>query len=585
MKTKPTFEYPSTFSRTPIMGKRGAITSGHYLATAAGLEQLLNGGNATDAGVATGLALTVLRPDYVNFSGIAPILVYQAKTRKITAVAGVGTWPKRSSFEAMHAAYGTTMSTGVMRTVVPALPDAWLVALARYGRASFEDVAGRALQYAEEGFPMYKTMFDNLRDKKEAIKKFTTTAGVLLPNGEVPQLGEMFIQHDLARVIKKMIVAERRERRKGRLAGLRAARYEFYAGSIAKRIVAYHKERGGYLAADDLADFHSKIEAPVSVKYKDFEVFTCGPWSQGPVMLQALKLLEGDDLASWGLNSARYIHHVTESLKLAFADREAYYGDPNFTDVPIRTLLSPQYNVARRKMISDSAWPGMPPPGTRQKPYHGEMPNVDPLTALDLPRGNAALTGTDHVSVVDEDGNIFSATPSDLSTDTEIVPGLGIAVSSRGAQSRLIPGHPNAMAPGKRPCVTTIPAIVLRKGKPFMTFGTPGGDSQVQAMLQVLLNVLEFRLDPQRATEIARFISFSFPAAFAPHDYQPGVVKIESRVAPEALEDLSRRGHKVQAVGEWFREAGGVCAVVIDPDTGVRWAGADPRRETSAIAW
>lgn len=579
MKGTPTFNYPSTFARTPVMSRHNAISSGHYLATAAGFELLAAGGNAIDAGVAAGISQTVLRPDYVSFGGIAPILIYQAASGEVSTIAGVGHWPKRSSFEYLTSHYGTKMPLGVLRTTIPALPDAWFAALAKFGRASFEEVAKRPLQYAEDGFPMYKTMFDNLRDKKAAIEQLPTTAARLLPGGNVPELGEMFAQKELAEVIKKMIDAERRAKSRGRLAGLQAARDEFYKGSIARRIVEFYADEKGWLAADDLAEFSSKMEAPAKIKFREYEIYTCGFWSQGPVLLQALKILENYDLAAWGEGTGTYLHTLTEAIKLAFSDREAFYGDPLFINVPGETLLSAEYASARRELLRDQAWPEMPP--------HGR-PDSSSTAAGDIKyqpsSGMSAITGTDHVSVIDGEGNIFSATPSDLTTDAVMIPGLGFAVSSRGAQSRLIAEHPNAMAPGKRPCVTTIPALVMRDGKPFMTLGTPGGDSQVQAMLQVILNVTQFRMDPQRAVEAARLISFSFPAAFAPHDYQPGVVKIEDRMAAGAIDEMQARGHKVQVPGGWFREAGGICAIAIDPRNGVRWAAADPRRETAAIA-
>ena len=585
MKSHFTFVEPHTFSRGPVLGLRSAISTGHYLSTLAGSEVLLNGGNAIDAGVAAGLCLNVVRPDYVSFAGCAPLLIYRAKDKKPVSVCGVGPWPMRASRDLLlENSKDGTMPDGILRTVVPACPHTWIEVLGSFGTLSFEKVSRRAFELAEDGFPMYRTMADNLREKQEGIKRFRTTADVLLPGGAAPKIGEKFVQRDLAGVIRRMVNAERKARSRGRLAGLQAARDAFYVGPIARKIASFFRERGGFLAADDLARFLPKVEAPVSVRYKDFTLYMCPPWSQGPILLQALKLLETSDLRKLGHNSGPYLHLVAEALKLAFADRERYYGDPDFVRVPLKTLLSKPYMQARRKMLGERAWPTMPPFGNVKPPYEAGATDGAARkpadSSVDMMGG-----GTDHVSVIDREGNAFVCTPSDLSTDTEIVPGTGLAISSRGSQSRLGIDHPNVMAPGKRPCVTLSPAMVFRKNRLFMAFGTPGGDTQVQTMLQVLLNVIEFRMEPQAAVEAPRIITQSFPAAFSPHAYSPGLLKAESRIDEATQAELSDRGHKVQTIADWAREAGGVCAVVVDPSNGALRAAADPRRESSGSAW
>jgi gamma-glutamyltranspeptidase/glutathione hydrolase len=333
---------------------------------------------------------------------------------------------------------------------------------------------------------------------------------------------------------------------------------------------------------EDFAAFSIKFEPTVKAKFNGIEVHACGPWSQGPVLPMALNILKGYDLLAMGHNSPVYIHVVTEALKLAFADRHQHFGDPNFVNVPIKGLMSDAYAAHRRGMIRpDRAWPGMPPAG-------------DPATLVNLPHQwmpppqseEAPGPGdTTYVCCIDRHGNAFSATPSDGSNNSPLVPGVGILCSGRGTQSWAEPGHPSSVAPGKRPRLTPSPALAFRNGKVLMPFGTPGGDVQPQAMLQVFLNVNVFGMAAQSAIEAPRFANYSFPGSFEPHDYFPGRLYLEARIPKATGGELAQLGHKVYWWDEWTWLAGAPCTIVVDHRTGVLHGGADPRRPAYVLGW
>ncbi|HYZ39472.1 MAG TPA: gamma-glutamyltransferase family protein, partial [Stellaceae bacterium] len=512
----------TTAHRPTIAVTKHAIAAGHYLAATAGFDVLQAGGNAIDAGCAAGIALGVVQSDLVDVAGVAPILIYSAEKREVVTVAGLGPWPKALDPQFFQREHGGRIPKGVLRTVVPAAPDAWITALRRYGTMSFGEVVAAAIRLARDGFPMYPLMADSLKRHEADHRAWPSTAAIFLPNGRPPEVGEVFRQTDLAASLQYMADEERAAASRGRDAGLEAARGAFYRGDIAHKIVAFMKEEGGLLSAEDLAEYHSPVGRPERRRFGDLEVFTCGAWCQGPVLLQTLALLEGTDLAGLGPNSADYIHLLTEALKLAFADREVYYGDPAVIDVPLATLISSEYAAERRKLIRpDRAWPEMPPPGdlgreaARFRASLGE-PNPEPDTS--------------YVCVADRWGNLFSATPSDGSYGSPVVPGTGLIPSNRGSQSRPDPRHPAGVAPGKRPRLTPNPALAIKSGEQFLPFGTPGGDVQTQAMLQVLLNLFVFGQDVQSAIEAPRFATYSFPSSFAPFDYYPGRLALESRI-------------------------------------------------------
>ena len=567
--------------RPTIAVTRHAIAAGHYLAATAGFAILEAGGNAIDAGCAAGIALGVLQSDLVDVAGVAPIMIYLAEKREVVTIAGLGAWPRALDPELFMREHGGKIPKGVLRTVVPAAPDAWITALKRWGTMSFGAVAAAAIRLARDGFPMYPLMEASLKRHEADHRGWPSSAAIFLPNGRVPEAGDIFRQTDLAASLQYMADEERAAAGRRREAGLDAAHDAFYRGDIAKKIVAFMKEQGGLLSAEDLAGYHSPVGPPERRRFGDLEVFTCGAWCQGPVLLQTLALLEGTDLAGLGHNSADYVHRLTEALKLAFADREAYYGDPALVEVPLASLISAEYAAERRKLIRpDRAWPEMPPPGDLGRQAgrgFGDFPRPsgDPNPEPD----------TSYVCVADRWGNLFSATPSDGSYGSPVVPGTGLIPSNRGSQSRPDPRHPAGVGPGKRPRLTPNPALAIKGGDHFMPFGTPGGDVQSQAMLQVLLNRFVFGQEVQSAIESPRFASYSYPSSFAPYDYYPGRLAIEARIPEAVIAELQRRGHEIQRWPDWIWTAGAVCAIDVDKKRGVIETGADPRRAAYALGW
>lgn len=560
-----------------IRGRKMMIASGNVHATWAGAKILERGGNAIDAGVAAGICLAVTQPDLVSFAGVAPIMLYSAARREVTTIDGLGVWPRRASIDYFRKHAGGVIPTGVLRAVVPAAPDAWITALARYGTLSFAEVTADALRLAADGFPVHRVLAKHIAADQNEYRKWDGSAAVFMPHGRPLAEGELIVQKDLANTIQLMVDAEARAAARGRREGLQAARDEFYRGAIARRIAAFMAQEGGLLDYQDLAAFQVRWEPPVKISYKEYEVLECGPWSQGPVLLQTLQLLKGLDLARLGHNSSAYIHTVVEALKLALADREAHYGDPRHVSVPIAELLSDAYAARRRAQIDPArASAGLPESG---------LPSAPAAHAPVLADAPTATMDTSYVCVVDAEGNAISATPSDLSKEAPIVPGLGFIVSPRGSQSWLDENHPSSLAPGKRPRLTPNPAMVFRGGELFMPFGTPGGDVQCQAMCQTLLNVVEFGMDPQRAVEAPRFATHSAPNSFSPHTIRPGVVTLEADIPETVAAELRELGHKIERWQRMDWEAGGVCLITVDGETGVRTAGADPRRECYALGW
>jgi gamma-glutamyltranspeptidase / glutathione hydrolase len=569
--------------RPTLIGSHHAIACGHYLAAAAGIRILERGGNAIDAGVTAAMALAVLQSDIVSFMGVAPTLIYSAQSKTVSSLAGLGYWPEATDVELLRRAGDGVVPEGVLRTIVPAAPAAHIEALRRFGTISFEEAATPAFELARDGFAMYPAFARILDKHAEQYDRFAENARIFRPGGRTPAVGSTFIQTDLARSIGRMIDAERQSIG-GRETRLRAVHDFIYDGPIANAVAAYHRENGGFITESDFSGFEVPVEASIRCSYKGIEVHSCDVWCQGIVLLETLKILEGADVRALGHNSAAYIHAVTEALNLAFADREAYVGDPKFVEVPTQTLLSAEYAAAQRARIDPRrAFGKMPSPGlaaTRRREVArasvAEGAVVD-VTHTDL--------DTIYCSAADRHGNVYSATPSDNSRDTPIIPGTGLAISSRGCQSRLEPGHPSEVKPGKRPRLTPTPALALRNGEFFMAFGTPGGDVQTQAMLQVFLNVVEFGMTVQQAVEAPRFGSFSFPNSFAPHTYLPGRLNVEGRIAPQTIETLRGMGHEIEIWPDVIAAAGAVCMIMREPTTRLLHAGADPRRETYAAVW
>ncbi|KRB86799.1 hypothetical protein ASE00_01880 [Sphingomonas sp. Root710] len=601
-------------------GTRQAVSAGHPLAAQAAFRILDNGGNAVDAGVAAGLVIAVVQSDVVNFAGVAPMLVRIAETAQTHAVAGLGTWPRAITpdYFVRHAA--GTIPEGVLRTVVPAAPDAWITALSRFGTRTFGEVAEDAIRFARDGFVMYPLMSSiisafadeyarwssNARDGfvmyplmssiisafADEYARWSSNAAIYLPQGRPPQPGELFVQSDLAGTIQYMVDAEAAVSG-DRLDGLQAARDAFYKGDIASRILTFHREHGGLLSAGDLASYRTPVEKPVIAAFDGFELCTPRPWCQGPSMIQALRIADRLDLRSLQHNSVAYIHRLTEALKIAFADRDRYFGDPDHVDVPLDRLLSREHAAQaaaridlRRATVAEGV--SGRETVTLDTSYVCVVDrdgNVFSATPSDVSMDTPVIPGTtSYVCVVDRDGNVFSATPSDVSMDTPVIPGTGICPSSRGSQSWADPAHPSSVAPGKRPRLTPSPAIAAFSDGRIMAIGTPGGDVQLQSMTQVFLNMHLFGMNPQEAVEAPRFATYDFPDSFEPHSRLVGRLNVEASIDQRTFAALRDMGHDVAPWPERTWRAGSVCVASLDPATGIRTAAADPRRQSYAIA-
>jgi gamma-glutamyltranspeptidase/glutathione hydrolase len=566
--------------RPTLMGKRYAVACGHYLAAAAAARILERGGNAIDAGVTASMALAILQPDIVSFSGVAPTLVYRRGERKVQGIPGLGYWPAGTDVERLRAEGNGAIPEGILRTVMPGAPATHIEALRRFGTISFEEAATPAYELAHDGFAAYPVFVRHLEKNRDKYRRWPSSAAVYLPNGEPPRVGQIFRQTQLARSIAGMMQAERSASgdRNGKL---NAVHDHYYKGPIADAIAKFHRENRGFVTRDDLAGFSTPVEPSIRARYKSYEIHVNDVWCQGVTLLQAMKILEGMDVQTQGHNTPAYIHLIAEAFNLAFADREGYVGDPRFVEVPVAGMLSSDYAAEQRARIRrDRAFGKLPqpgrPPGTTRAPF---VPDLERFPRAE----KGAAPDTIYCCVVDKDGNCYSATLSDNARDMVVIPEYGGTLSSRGSQSRLEPGHPSEVKPGKRPRLTPAPAIALRDGEFFMGFGTPGGDVQMQAMLQVFLNITEFGMQVQQAIEAPRFGTFLFPNSFSP--FSVGAFNMENRFPRETVEALRALGHPADRWDDVAPAAGAVCAVVRDPATGWLHAGADPRREAYALAW
>lgn len=562
-----------------IMGHRHMVVAGHYLAAEAGSKILEAGGNAVDAGVAAGITLSVVHSDQVQFSGVAPMLIYLADRNEVVSIAGLGYWPKAASLSYFTDKCEGKIPIGIERSVVPAAPDAWITALLRFGTMRFSDVTQSAIRCALEGIPVHPVMSEFMERYKDNYLLWPENAKIWLKDGEARKIGDLLVQKDLGLTLQYM-VDEEKAAGAGREEGLKAAREAFYCGDIANRISSFHSENGGLITYDDLAGYTSPVEKPLNINYRGVEIFTCGPWCQGPTLLQMLRILDGFDLTVLEHNSIDYIHTVAETIKLVFADREKFYGDPNFIDIPMNHILSKEYAEERSKLIDPSrAWPNMPPPGEMDG-SGGVM-----FGCQQDPSPVVAAPDTSYVCAVDKKGNACSITPSDVSFEGPVIPGLGLCPSARGSQSFAVPGHASSIAPGKRPRLTPNPALALAHGSFLMPFGAPGGDAQPQAMLQVFLNHIVFGMNIQEAVEAPRFATHSHPDSFEPHASKPGRLTLEEDINLSTAEGLTNRGHDVEWVPVRSTSVAGVCAIRKDLSSNVLYGGADPRRSARAIGW
>jgi len=414
-------------STVQTIGTRWAVAAGHPLAAEAGARLLGAGGNAVDAGVAAGFTLGTVHLDMVSVAGVAPILVHVAGTGRTWQVSGVGPYPRASSREYFMTRHGGQIPPGLPRTVVPAAPDAWCTALERWGTMSFADAITPALEHAERGFPVSAFSAYQMGSNADKYRRWPTSAALYLRDGRAYRMGEILVLRELADTFKRMVAAEKRTGG-SRAAGVRAARDEFYRGETAKRIAEFHRANDGPLSAADLAAFSVEVGPALRTTFGAYEVAACGFWCQGPSLLQMLNLLDGVDLVALGHNSPAYLHRLVETVKLAFADRDAYYGDPNFVNVPAERLLSREFAEMRRALVGARAFKEMPPAGDAAA--RREL--------LPLAGGSSDALDTSYVAVIDAEGNGFSATPSDPNVDSPVVAGVGCVVSPPGSQ-----GFPN----------------------------------------------------------------------------------------------------------------------------------------------
>ena len=569
-----------TQGRPAVLAKRWMVSSSHYLASQAGALVFQRGGNAIDAGVAAGIALNVLERHLTDFGGVAPTIVFRPGMDGPESIDGLGRWPASLTLEAYRAKHGDDMPIGVARSVTPAACDAWLTALARHGRLTLAEVLAPNIELAD-GFPVYPRLARAIATLEERLRQWPTSARVFLPEGRAPRVGEILVQRDLAALFRRLVAIEKANAAKGRAAAIMAARDAIYTGDIAREIASFMARAGGAITAEDLASYRVSIEPPAHTTYRGIDVYATGPWSQGPLVPMTLNLLEGYDVASLGPASLPYLHTYTEAFKLAAADREGFFGDPDQVDVPIRGLLDKAYADERRRMIHDDrAWPELPPPGDPWR-YEGRS---GPAGYRPRAAAGVGAPDTSYACAMDAEGNAFSATPSDPGLGAPLVEGLGIIVSTRGAQLWTTPGHPSAIAPRKRPRLTPNPALLMKDGRALMPFGCPGEDAQCQAMVQTVNNVVDFGMNLQAAIEAPRVISKSFPWSFHPHAYEPGVLQVEGRVARAVRDGLERLGHVIRDMPDFTPASAGMCAIR-ELEPGTLEGGADPRRESYVIGW
>jgi gamma-glutamyltranspeptidase/glutathione hydrolase len=591
-------QQPERLVQYPARGTRGAVAAGTNYASEAGMRMFYAGGNAVDAGVATIFAAATTEYERVGWGGEAPILI-RTKDGKVHSIAGVGTMPKMATAEFFrnrplqlgevleppekNGLKGMIPVAGIMCALVPGMPDANLVALREYGTKSFHEVIAPSIEYADA------QAIDEIRSgaidgSREFFTLWPSSMAHFIPTGQVARPGEIFHQPDLARTLRAMDAAEKKALASGasREAAIDAVRDYFYRGEVAKKIDEFSKANKGLLRYEDMAAFHLAPEDPVSTDFHGYKVYKPGFWSQGPAMIETLNMLSGIQFTGMRWNSADYINTVVEALKLAYADRDTYYGDPKFVKVPEARLLSMEYANERRALIGKNAsllfLPGKIGDNPPVHPSRSEIVRMkidDQLMAHD----------TTCVDTVDKDGIMFSATPSGAWLPSVVAGDTGIPLTERAQSFLLVPGHPNELAGGKRPRVTLSPTIVTRTsdGAPYAALSTPGGDNQEQSLIQILLDAVLFRMNAEQAIEAPRFQTRHLVSSFDNHAMNPGDLLLDERI-PQAVDDeLARRGHKTETRSRW--DSGAAPVLIKVTPAGVLEVGADPWGYRSMRAW
>ena len=585
--------------RPSVMGPNAGVSAGHPLTAAAALEVLQNGGNAFDAGVAAILVGGVVEQDLFSLGGEALVLVYPRDEGEVTSIAGQGWAPRAATIDWYRASAKNLNGAGLDPAVVPGAIHGALTVLERWGTMSFETVAARAIEYAQDGFALLPRTAQALQREFRFIQQWPENQRYWLKANGLPyEAGEVIRLPTLANTLTKMVDAEREASEVGREAGIVAARDRFYKGDIAEEMVAFLEAHSTPFDYDDFAEFYARVEEPTSTTYKGYTVYKQSFNSQGPALLQMLNILENFDLQAMGHNSTDYIHTLVEAMKLAYADRDTYYADPDFVDIPSAGLLSKEYASQRAELIDM---------GQSSASFVAGNPfafddDVDDweywIAGAGMPDGSQLLAGVDypnywkdttHIAIIDTDGNIFDSTPSGGWIGGSVILGeTGIAMSVRGEQFWLDETRAAQLRPRSRPRYSLTPSIVLRDGEPFLAIGTPGGDNQEQTILQTFLNIVEFEdawyPNIHEAIAMPRFQTLHFFESFWPHDTGFNRLNAEQTVPISILRDLVSRGHDVYQVPPLGLAA---CAtiVMLDPDSQTRIAGADPRRDCYAVAY
>jgi gamma-glutamyltranspeptidase/glutathione hydrolase len=563
------------------------VAASHWLAAQSGMLMLESGGNAFDAAAAAGFVLEVVEPHQNGLGGEAPMVLYSAAERDVFVVNGQGPAP-RAATAAAFADLGLELvpGDGLLAACVPAAFGSFLLLLERFGTLPLREVLSPAIGYARRGFPVLPSLSQVLVEMEPAFGTNWPSSAELWTAAGRPEAGRLMRNERLATTYERLLgEAEAAGSERGKQ--IEAARRAFYEGFVAESIFGFiEKEKAGGTAAllgpEDLASWQATLEAPARLHYRQFEIFKTGPWGQGPVLLQQLALLSGFDVGELGLGSPELVHVVIECAKLAFADREAFYGDPLLVDVPLGELLSPSYNEERRRLVGGEASfelrPGRPEGREGRLPRAGrsDPPAEGGLAGHRLKSASPpAAHDTCHVDVVDRFGNLISATPSGgWLQGSPAVPGLGFCLGTRAQMFWLEEGLASSLSPGARPRTTLSPSLAFRDGEPYMAFGTPGGDQQDQWPLRVLLYHADFGLPLQAAVDTPSWHSEHFPSSFFPRERRPALLKAESTLGEQTLSALRRKGHDVEE-SEPF-SLGLVTAVARQGD-GRLWAASDCR--------
>ncbi len=563
---------PNAFTTRPeIEGTFGVVATTHWIATAVGMATLEKGGNAFDAAVAAAFALQVVEPHLNGPGGAVPVIVYDARRGKPEVICGQGTAPAGATI-AHYKSEGLDLvpGTGLLAACVPGAFETWMLLLRDYGTLPLADVLAPAIDYAQNGHPLLERANATIGTVAQLFREhWPSSAAVFLPNGEVPVVGSLFANKTLAATYGR-IIKEAESAGADRVAQIERARRSWSHGFVAEAIDRFcrtqdimdtsGKRHRGVLTADDMARWTPHVEAPLTYDYGRYTVCKTGPWGQGPVTLQQLAQLKGFDFDGLDPTGADFIHLIVECAKLAYADREAFYGDPDFVEVPMATLLSDAYNSARRKLVTDRASLELRPGsiagfgGVIKLRREAAPENASMAAGAGEPTVGRLGTGGDtvHFDIIDRAGNMVSSTPSGgWLHSSPVIPELGFPLGTRAQMFWLEEGHPAALAPGKRPRTTLSPTLALRDGEPYLAWGSPGGDGQDQWITQFFMRHVHAGMNLQEAIDAPAWHSEHFPSSFWPRTARLGVLAVEGRVPKTTVAELRRRGHVVEVGPDW----------------------------------